>query len=277
MSTSSPSVTAPASVSFMAVCRARAVAEIKAFLRQKESVVFTLLFPVMMLILFGFIFGHNAIGGSVNFSTYFVAGMIGAGVLASSFQNLAIQIPIERDDGLLKRLRGTPMPKAAYFVGKIVMVLFVMVLEVILLAIVGALFFGLRLPADASRWGVFVALLLLGTAAMTLLGIGFSSVPKNGSSAPAMVTPVALVLQFISGVYFVFTDLPGWLQSVAAIFPLKWLTQGLRYVFLPDGARINEAAGSWELGKVFLILVVWAVAGLALCITTFRWRNKSDG
>lgn len=265
------------SVSFAAVCKARAIAEIKAFLRQKESVVFTLGFPVIMLLLFGFIFGHNNIGGGVNFSTYFVAGMIGAGVLASSFQNLAIQIPIERDDGLLKRLRGTPMPKAAYFVGKIVMVLFVMVLEVILLGIVGVLFFGLKLPADATRWGVFVALLLLGTAAMTLLGIGFSSVPKNGSSAPAMVTPVALVLQFISGVYFVYTDLPHWLQSVAAIFPLKWLTQGLRYVFLPDAAQKLEVAGHWELGKIFLILAVWAVAGLVLCITTFRWRNKADG
>lgn len=265
-------------VSFAAVCLARARAEIHGFLRSKESVVFTLAFPAMMMVLFGFIFGNRDLGGGVtNFSTYFVAGMIGAGILASSFQNLAIQIPIERDQGLLKRLRGTPMPKAAYFVGKIVMVTFVMVIEVVLLAVIGVLFFGLRLPADPMRWLVLVGLIVLGTTALTLLGIAFSSVPRNGSGAPALVTPVALVLQFISGVYFVFTDLPQWLQRVAAIFPLKWLTQGLRYVFLPDAMKNAEPAGSWELGTVFAILAAWSVIGLVLCVTTFRWRNREDG
>lgn len=282
MSSSSQTNTSPGAgsgrrISLAAMCRARAVAEIKAFLRQKESVVFTLAFPVIMLVLFGTIFGSNKADGGINFATYFVPGMIGAGILASSFQTLAIQIPIERDDGLLKRLRGTPMPKAAYFIGKVAMVLFVMLLEIILLTVVGMILFGLKLPVDANHWLVLIALVLLGTTTLTLLGIAFSSLPRTGSSAPALVTPIALVLQFISGVFFPFYQLPTWLQEVAAIFPLKWLTQGLRYAFLPDAAKGNEPAGAWELGKVFGMLGLWAVIGMVLCLLTFRWRSSNDG
>ena len=83
-----------------------------------------------------------------------------------------------------------------------------------------------------------------------------------------------LVLSFISGVYFVFRDLPPVLQQVAALFPLKWLCQGLRSVFLPAAAAVAEPARSWETGKVTLVLGAWFVAGLVLCLTTFRWLDR---
>ena len=91
-----------------------------------------------------------------------------------------------------------------------------------------------------------------------------------------MVTPVALVLQFISGVFFVFTSLPHWMQQVAALFPLKWMCQGMRAVFLPDAWRDPEPAGSWELGRVALVLGAWCVpSALVLCLTTFRWTTEA--
>jgi ABC-2 type transport system permease protein len=89
-----------------------------------------------------------------------------------------------------------------------------------------------------------------------------------------VVTPVAIVLQFISGVFFVFTDLPPWMQQIAALFPLKWMCQGMRSAFLPDSFASFEAAGSWELGKVALVLGAWCVGGLVLCLTTFRWTSS---
>ncbi|GAB3296580.1 ABC transporter permease [Epidermidibacterium keratini] len=258
--------------------RARISAELRSFFRQRESVVFTLVFPVVLLVLFGLILGgRSEVTPGVSFTQYFVAGMIAAGVLASSFQNLAIMIPIERDTGLLKRLRGTPMPKSAYFIGKVVQVIVVCVVEIVLLLVVGMLLFDVSLPATPTKWLVFIGVVLLGTASCTLLGIAFSSVPKSGRGAPAMVTPIALILQFISGVFFVFTLLPAWLQIVASLFPLKWMTQGMRYVFLPDSAKAAEAAGEWELGTIFLVLGAWTVVGLALCALTFRWRSRTDG
>jgi ABC-2 type transport system permease protein len=250
--------------------------EIRQFLRSREQVVFTLAFPVIMIVIFASIFDGD-IGGGVRFTQYFVTGMIATGLMTVAFQALAIQIPIERDRGVLKRLRGTPMPPWVYFAGKVIMVGFIAVLETALLLAVATALFRLDLPTDPGRWLTFAWVCALGTTACTLCGVAFSSVARTGRGAPAVVTPVALVLQFISGVFFVFTNLPAWMQQVAAIFPLKWMCQGLRAVFLPESFAAQEPAGSFELGRVALVLGLWCVIGLVLCLTTFRWTTKRDG
>ena len=247
--------------------------EIKQFFRQKESVVFTLLFPVLLLLIFGSVF-KNTIAPGVTFSQYFVAGMIASGLLNTGFQQLAIMIPLERDDGTLKRLRGTPMPPSSYFIGKILAVLASMVVQIILLLFVGALIFGVHLPTDIGHWITFAWVTLLGITGSTLLGIAFSSVPRSGRGASAMVTPIVLVLQFTSGVFFIFNQLPSWMQNVASIFPLKWLTQGMRSVFLPESFASQEVAKSWEHGRVALMLAIWIVIGLVLALKTFRWERS---
>ena len=91
-----------------------------------------------------------------------------------------------------------------------------------------------------------------------------------------MVTPVALVLQFISGVYFVFASSPTWLQITASIFPLRWIAQGYRSVFLPDSYADQEVAHGWEHGRTALVLAAWAILGLLVTARTFRWRNGRD-
>ncbi|GAA0801843.1 ABC transporter permease [Spirilliplanes yamanashiensis] len=250
--------------------------EIRQFLRSREQVVFTMAFPVLMIVIFASIF-DGEIGGGVRFTQYFVTGMIATGLMTAGFQALAIQIPIERDRGVLKRLRGTPMPPWVYFAGKVLMVAFIAVAETILLLVVATLLFDLELPSSGRLWLTFLWVAALGTTACTLCGIAFSSLARTGRSAPAVVTPVALVLQFISGVFFVFTSLPTWMQQVAAVFPLKWMCQGLRAVFLPGSFGAQEPGGSFELGTVALVLGAWCVLGLALCLTTFRWTTRRDG
>ena len=247
--------------------------EIRQFLRQRESVVFTLLFPVLLLLIFGSVF-KDTIAPGVTFSQYFVAGMIASGLLNTGFQQLAIMIPLERDDGTLKRLRGTPMPPSSYFIGKILAVLASMVVQIILLLLVGALIFGVHLPTDIGHWITFAWVTLLGITGSTLLGIAFSSGPRSGRGASAMVTPIVLVLQFTSGVFFIFNQLPSWMQNVASIFPLKWLTQGMRSVFLPESFASQEVAKSWEHGRVALMLSIWIVVGLVLALKTFRWERS---
>jgi ABC-2 type transport system permease protein len=102
-------------------------------------------------------------------------------------------------------------------------------------------------------------------------------VPRSARSATAVITLPFVVLQFISGVYVPSTLVPPWLTDVAAIFPLKWICQGLRSVFLPGQAAALEPAGSWEHGRTALVLAAWVVAGLVLCLTTFRWQRRRDG
>lgn len=251
----------------------RGTLEIKQFTRQRESVVFTLIFPLILLAIFGSVF-KDTIAPGVTFSQYFVAGMVASGLVNSGFQQLAITIPMERDYGSLKRLRGTPMPVASYFIGKSILVFVSMILQVILLLAGGYFFFGLNMPTDASKWFTFSWLIILGTASSTILGIAFSVVPKSGRGASAVVSPVVIILQFFSGVFFIFTQLPSWMQQVAAIFPLKWLTQGMRSVFLPDSFAANEVAKSWETERTFLILVIWLVVGFFISLRTFKWSRE---
>jgi ABC-2 type transport system permease protein len=257
------------------LCLARGVVELRQFSRSREAVVFTLAFPIILLVIFGAVV-DDKLGDGVNYAQYFTAGMIASALLNSGFQNLGITIPIERDDGTLKRLRGTPLPRTAYFVGKVIMVVTVAVIQIVLLGVVGVLFYDLNLPSDVGHWVTFVWVFALGITACTLCGIAFSSVPKTARASSALVTPVALVLQFISGVFFQYDNLPSWMQQIAALFPLKWLTQGMRSVFLPDAFAHQEVAGSWEHGKTALVLAIWCVVGLVLCMRTFRWQRRGE-
>ena len=246
--------------------------EIKQFLRQKESVVFTLLFPLILLAIFGSVFSET-IAPDVTFSQYFVAGMIASALVNTGFQQIAIFIPIERDLGALKRLRGTPMPASSYFIGKAIVVTVSMIAQVVLLLAAGVAFFGVNLPTQLDKWLTFAALLFLGSLVSTILGVAFSSVPKNARGASAIVSPVVIILQFFSGVFFIFTDLPQWMQQVAAIFPLKWMTQGARSVFLPDSFATREVAGNWETGRTFAIITAWLVVGLIWAVRSFKWER----
>ena len=244
--------------------------EIRQFARQRESVVFTLLFPVILLIIFGSVF-KDTIAPGVTFSQYFVAGMIASGLVNTGFQALAITIPLERDFGALKRLRGTPMPASSYFIGKVILVSVSMVIQIFMLLGFGLIFFGVEMPTDINKWITFTWLLLLGSACSTSLGIAFSIVPKSGRGASAVVSPIVIILQFFSGVFLIFTQLPPWMQQIAAIFPLKWLTQGMRSVFLPDSFAVEEVAKSWENGRTFTILMLWLVIGIFFSVRKFRW------
>jgi len=146
-----------------------------------------------------------------------------------------------------------------------------MLIQILLLLGFGVLFFGLEMPTEIAKWLTFTWLVLLGSACSTALGIAFSIIPKSGRGASAVVSPIVIILQFFSGVFFVFTSLPVWMQQIAAIFPLKWLTQGMRSVFLPDTFAAEEVAGQWELGKTFLILLFWLAIGIFFSVRKFKW------
>lgn len=254
---------------------ARAHLELVEVTRQRDAVVFNLAFPVVLLFIFGAVFDDDVAPG-VSFTRYFTAGMAASGVLLVSFQALAISIAVERDDGTLKRLEGTPMPRSAYFAGKVGLVLVTGVLQLAVLLGCARVFFDVPLPTGAADWWTLAWVTVLGGAAGTLLGIAYSSVPSSGRSASAVVAPVVVVLQFTSGVFFVYSELPGWMQDLAALFPLKWMAQGFRSALLPDTMAAAEVGGSWQHGETALWLAGWVVVGAVLCLTTFRWRRRSD-
>jgi ABC-2 type transport system permease protein len=248
--------------------------ELSRFFRSKEAVVFTFAFPILLLLLFGTIFDGPVEGTDINYQQVLVAGVIGAGVMSVSFSSLAMSIALERDDGTIKRLAGTPMPKAAYFIGKVVLAFTSAVAETALLLVIGALLFGLRMPTDPSRWAIFATVFVLGVVACSLIGIAYGTLPRTAKSAAAVVNPPFVILQFISGVWVLEAMLPAPLRTLAALFPLKWMVQGFRSVFLPDAFATVESAGSWQTPLTIGVLAAWVVGGFVLCLVTFRWKTK---
>lgn len=281
--TASP--TAPAAAIAPAILPAgiRAIGmELKNYFRTPDTVFFTFLFPILMLGIFGTAFSSlGEVGGlpdgtgSVTMSEYYLPGLVAAAILLSGVQNLAIDIVRERSEGWLRRLGATPLSPVSYFLGKAGMVLVTSVAQIGLLLLFAVVALGVDLPSDPELWLRFAWLFLLGIATMTLLGIALAAIPQSSKSASAVVIPLVLLLQFISGVYLQFTMLPEWLQNVAGLFPLKWLAQGMRSVFLPENFAAAEQTGSWDLGMVALMLGIWLVVGLVGSLATFRWVRRS--
>ena len=259
----------------------RAQFELRQYFRSGDTLFFTFLFPVFMLGLFSVAFGGD---GDVQIAPgvpalpmaqLYLPGMMAAGLLLSGFQNLAIDIALERSDGTLKRLGGSPLSPVSYFLGKIAQVLVTGVLQTALLLAVAGILLGVPLPTEPAQWLTFAWVFVLGITTSALLGIALSSVPRTAKSATAVVIPVGLVLQFISGVYLMFWQLPEWLQNIASLFPLKWMAQGMRAVFLPDAFAALEQGGEWNLGGVAAALGIWLVVGLVLSLVTFRWIRRN--
>ena len=261
----------------------RARYETRVYFRQGDTVFFTFLFPVVMLTIFSVAFsstgnvGTNSDGsGGISTAAFYLPGMIAAGILLSGVQNLAVDIAVERGDGTLKRLAGTPLPVLSYFVGKFLQVLATSLLQIILLLLVARVAFNVSLPTEGSKWLTFVWVYLLGITTSAVLGIALSRVPRTGKSATAVIVPMVLVLQFISGVYLSFSQLPSWLQTFAAVFPLKWLAQGMRSVFLPSSFEALEPGRSWDTAGTVIVLGIWLVAGIVAARLTFRWIRKDS-
>jgi ABC-2 type transport system permease protein len=255
----------------------RGIVELKAFFRERDAVVFTFALPAVMLALLGSLFSAVYPGG-VTASQYLAPSMMAAGVATTTFVNLGIAIATDRDDGTLKRLRGVPMPPAAYFLGKVVMVLVLSVAEVALLLAIGVVLFDLKLPVDAAHWLTFGWVFVLGVTGCSFLGIAASSLAGSQRSAAAVMNLPYLVLSFVSGIFFTpVGHLPKSLLAIGSLFPLKWMAQGFRSAFLPDTILDLEVVNSWEHGRTALVLAAWCLGGLLLCLTTFRWRGRRDG
>ncbi|HEV7951337.1 MAG TPA: ABC transporter permease [Glaciihabitans sp.] len=255
--------------------------EVRSYFRQSDSVFFTFLFPLVFLTIFSVAFSETSFGidengADVSAAAFYLPAMLAAGILLSGLQNMAIDIAMERSDGTLKRLAGTPLPVVSYFIGKIGQVFATGMLQAGLLLVVAAVVFQVPLPTEPSAWLTFAWVFVLGTTTSAVLGIAVSQLPRSGKSASAVVIPIALILQFISGVYLNFSQLPEWLQNVASVFPLKWMAQGMRSVFLPENFEVMEPGGTWDLAGVALVTSLWLVIGLVVCRFTFRWIRKDS-
>ncbi|GAB3413449.1 ABC transporter permease [Flindersiella endophytica] len=256
---------------------ARGRLEIKQFFRERDSVVFSFALPVVFLALFGVIFGSDTVVGTTTYSQLLVPSMLTLGIASTTLVNIGIWIAVDRDNGTLRRLTTMPMPRIAYFLGKIVMMVVVGLIESAILLVAGVLMYGVQLPATPEKWLTLTWVVLVAFAVCGTLGVALSSLPRSSRSAAAVINFPVLVLQFLSGIFIPFNQLPDWLHTIGSFFPLKWIAQGLRAAFLPDEMAVIEPAHSFELGRVALVLLTWLVVAVVLCLTTFRWKRRGEG
>jgi ABC-2 type transport system permease protein len=241
--------------------------EQRAYWRNRGRGIFTFVFPIMFLVIFASLDNARTLPGhGIPYNDFFVPGILAYGVIATTFVNLAISTAILRDEGVLKRMQGTPLPHWAYVAARIVSACLIMLAMTIVVLGLGAGVWGLSLRAGALPG--LILTLLLGTAAFTTIGIGITRFIPNAEAGPVVVNLAVLPLTFISNVWFPTDTLPSTLKQIADVFPIKPLADGLQHAFDPrvSGAAIN--------GHDLRTLAIWTVVGVWLM---FRFLRQPQG
>jgi ABC-2 type transport system permease protein len=229
--------------------------ERKLFWRNPSAAFFNFLLPLLLLFLVATAFSTDDKELEV-----LIPGIAGMGVLATTFTSLAFNLTLLRDEGVLKRIRGTPIPAGAYLAGLIGSAALNAFLQVLAVVVIGNLVYGVEWPQEPVTLVLFTA---LGVVCFAALGVAFAHVIPNEDAAPAYTNAVFLPLIFISGVFYDAKDLPEALKAVAEIFPLKHLIDGLSVGITGGGADAATAAA---------VVGGWAIAGIVLAARYFRWE-----
>jgi ABC-2 type transport system permease protein len=242
-----------------------------AFWRNPASAFFTFAFPLLLLVLLTTLLGGDTstlpTAVEVAASTYYTATILAFSVITACYTNTAMTVTFARDEGVLKRVRGTPLPGWAYLLGKVLLSVLVMVLLVVIVCAFGAVFYDLEVPTRSLP--AFVCTLLVGAAAFAALGLAVTALIPNADAAPAIVNATVLPLLFVSGVFIPIDDAPGWIQAIGDVFPVKPFLEALFESFLPPAD--NEAG--WSPGDL-AVVALWGLAGLALASRFFSWEPR---
>jgi ABC-2 type transport system permease protein len=229
--------------------------ERKLFWRNPSAAFFNFVLPLLLLVL-----SATAFSADTKELNILIPGIAGMGVLATTFTSLAFNITILRDDGVLKRWRGTPMPAGSYLAGILGSAALNAFAQVLLVVAIGNVFYGVDWPQDPLLLVLFTA---LGVVCFAALGVAFSHAIPNEDAAPAYTNAIFLPVIFISGVFYSSDDLPEALKAIAEALPLKHLIDGLSEAIV---------GGSGDAATAALVVGGWTVAGLVLAVRFFRWE-----
>lgn len=239
-------------------------------LRDPQARFFTLVLPLIFLVLLTSLFGNHThyIGGHpIKNSTYYIPGISTLGIIASSFVNLVITIVGQRESGILKRRRSTPVPAAVLIASRTITSVILASVLVIVIVIVGRVAYGVHLPT--STLPAFVLSVVIGAASFCCIAFGAASFIKNEDSAQPIIQAITLPLYFISGVFVPKSQLSSTLTHIADVFPVIHLNNALFKAFNP------ATTGSGIAGTDLLIVVAWGAAGLTIALWRFSWAPRS--
>jgi ABC-2 type transport system permease protein len=239
--------------------------EQRAYWRNRGRSMFTFVFPLLYLVVFASLeHGQSAVsvGGQIPYDDFLIPGILSFAVIMTTYTSIAASTAILRDQGVLKRMQGTPLPRWVYVAARILSTFAVAVLQTVLVIAGGAILWGLHLRAGAVP--EIVLTLLLGSATFTTLGIGCVRFIRSAESAPMLANLAVLPLTFISNIWYQGSSLPAAVRTIADIFPVKNLAVGFQYAFNPHRHGVGLD------GHALLNLAIWTVIGVALMIGFLR-------
>ena len=234
------------------------------FWRSREAAFFTFFLPILILVLIGSVYRDETIEG-VDAAAYLVPGMLGLGVVATAFAGLAISLVIRRESGVLKRVRGTPMPAWLYLAAVFASTAAVIALEAVTLVVIGRYVLDAPWPASLPTLAVT---LLAGAAAFAPLGVAITGAIRGAEGSSAVINAVYLPMVFISGTFFSVATMPRFLEALAEVLPLTYLLRTLRDLFV-GGEGLGGSLDS------LAVLLAWGVIGVVLAARTFRWEPRA--
>jgi ABC-2 type transport system permease protein len=241
--------------------------DLLAFFRNRQLRFFTVILPVIFLVIFVSVFGNKTLSNGAKASTYYVPGLAALGVIAGSFVNLVISITAQRESGVLKRRRATPVSAQVLIAARALSAIVVALGVMAVLLLIGRFGFGVRLPASTLPGVIVIG--ALGAVTFSCLAYALTTVIKDEDAAQPMVQAIMLPLYFISGVFVPNVNLPTWLRDVAEVFPVQHLADGLHHAFDP---ATHGAGFAWlDIG----MLLLWAAIGLAIGLSRFTWLPAS--
>ncbi len=244
--------------------------ENKSFWRNPASAFFTFVFPLIFLVLFNLLFGSSKVRLSpsvvITASTFYVPAIAAFSVITACYTNVAMSLTFAREQGVLKRKRGTPLPAWAYLTGKIAHSVLVALLLVGIVTIAGIAFYGVSISTDTLP--AFIVTVLLGALTFPSLGIAVTSFVPNADAAPPVVNATILPLLFISDIFIPLNNAPTWLLHVSNFFPIRHFAIALQRAFTGIGPGNGFRWG--DLG----IMGIWAVVGAALAVRYFKWEKN---
>ena len=242
----------------------------KAFWRNPASVFFTVMFPVVLLLIFATVFGDQTVEvrGGVETTTYYVPAIITLSIISATMQSLAMSLVIAREDGRLKRSRGTPMPPWVFIAGRIGNSIVVALVMLALLAVIGRVLYGVPIPWE--RLPAILVALVVGAAAFCCLGIALTAaIPSQDAAAP-IVNALLLPLYFLSGVFIPDDQLPEGVIHFADVFPIRHFFEAFLDAYVPPAG--GGPTISWD---NLAVVAIWGVLGLLLAVRFFRWTPRS--
>jgi ABC-2 type transport system permease protein len=244
--------------------------DLMAFFRNGQARFFTLALPVAFLLIFATVFSDKTVplpGGVIHTSVYYVPGIIALGIIQAAVSNLALSVTTQRESGILKRRRATPVSAGVLITSRALTAVIVALVMTGVLAAIGWFAYSAHVPAGHAA--ALVVTVLVGAASFGALGFALTTVIRGADSAQPIIAAITLPLYFISGVFLATTLLPHWLQNVASVFPVRPFQQALLAAYNP------YSTGSGFAGPDLLIMAAWGVAGLLIAMRRFRWTPQS--